>query len=239
MNARSLTALMMLLAACGDPAPRDLNRLGRWNDLYIDPMSRTPVSGPVVSSTDLGGQTLETRGFLKGGIWDGPVELYLDGQLYQKGAFSAGEQDGPWAVYENGDLRSRSVYSNGERHGPYEEYGQDGHVALRGSYAQGREVGTWEIYENGRLKSRSVYSNGRLEGPFESFHPDGSVELKGTYSQGELDGFATWYDQSGEVIEEGVFSNGAKCGEWDELGDPVTYPPCPAALASPATSGGG
>ena len=44
----------------------------------------------------------------------------------------------------------------------------------------------------------------------------------------------TWvryYDEDGQLKEEGRFNIGEKCGEWIEDGETVTYDPCPPGLA--------
>ena len=52
------------------------------------------------------------------------------------------------------------------------------------------------------LWEKTTYKGWVQDGPFESYHENGQVREKGTYKDGE------------------------KCGEWIEVDETVTYPPC-------------
>ena len=43
-----------------------------------------------------------------------------------------------------------------------------------------------------------------------------------------MDGPYEAHDENGQLSWKGSWSNGEKCGEWFEEGEPVTYDPCPS-----------
>ena len=76
----------------------------------------------------------------------------------------------------------------------------------------GQLIHEW-YYENGQLMLKGSYETGDRHGPWEAYHENGQLSWKGNYN-----------------VYERVNSESAKCGEWFEEGETVTYNPCPPDL---------
>ncbi len=64
------------------------------------------------------------------------------------------------------------------------------------------------------------------DGPYESYLFNSQLMSKGTYKDGKLNGWYVSFYYDGQLREKGTYKDGEKCGEWEELGDTVTYDPC-------------
>ena len=222
-----LPLVLLVLVGCSDPTPRDLDTFVRGGDLYLDPETMTPYSGPVFRLYP-GTQDLKERGNLKDGVWSGPYEYYFsDGQLW----FS-GSHDLP----RNRDdlVESEGLFLDPETMEPYTGPTVDFlsfqgvQLQMRGTYSNGELDGPIEFYwDNGQLRSKGFFSNGEPDGPWQDYYENGQLEFKGSYSNGKPDGPWEFNYNDGQLSERGSLSKGEKCGEWFEDGKFVTYPPCP------------
>lgn len=94
--------LLLTLAACGGPPPRDLAELVVADSLYVDPMTRTPYTGPIFRAFADNPDVVEVEGGLLDGTWDGELVVYHpNGRVRYMGSFVAGDRCGPWT--ENAD----------------------------------------------------------------------------------------------------------------------------------------
>ena len=71
-----------------------------------------------------------------------------------------------------------------------------------------------------------VGCGGPPDGPFETYYEGGQLVIRGTYKDGVQDGPFESYHENGQVREKGTCKDGEKCGEWIEVDETVTYPPC-------------
>ena len=80
--------------------------------------------------------------------------------------------------------------------------------------------GPFERYhENGQLWNKGTFTDGERHGPWESYHENGQLWWKGTYNENER-----------VVRREPTRTESARCGEWMEEGETITYDPCPPDL---------
>lgn len=94
--------MLLGLAACEGPPPRDLAELVVRDSLYVDPTTDDPFSGPVVRTFASDPDRVEIEGALLDGAWEGELRVYHpNGRIRYMGSFRAGERCGPWT--ENAD----------------------------------------------------------------------------------------------------------------------------------------
>ncbi len=113
--------LSLILATGCAPEPRDLAQLTVMDSLYVDPVSGTPFTGPVVRhfiARNEGpltvpaarpeedgrgeGDSVQLEGTLREGVWDSELVVYHpNGRVRYMGSFTRGARCGPWV--ENAD----------------------------------------------------------------------------------------------------------------------------------------
>ena len=97
----SVALVLLLLAGCRGPAPRDLDELVVSGRSYLDPGTGEPYSGPVFRTfpADPDRRQLEAR--LRGGTWDGELTVYHPtGRIRYQGEMANGSQCGGWIQTE-------------------------------------------------------------------------------------------------------------------------------------------
>jgi hypothetical protein len=203
----SRTALLLvplLGIACSGPEPRPTEELIRQGDVFLDPATLEPYSGPVFTTFADAPLVVEKRASLREGHYDGPYEWYFGNrQLSLRESYRGGLRDGPYEWYfESGRLYEKGTYANGLLEGPYEAYYETGHLYERGSYRAGAFHGPRQWFLDGRLIEQVTYVLGRIEGKYERYTSEGALDLKG------------W------------LQDGQPCGTWMEGAAEVTYPPC-------------
>ncbi len=72
-------------------------------------------------------------------------------------------------------------------------------------------------HENGQLHWKGSLKDGERHGPWEWYYPNGQLYLKGNFN-------------ANERVRDDWGTQSAKCGEWFEEGETVTYDPCPPDL---------
>jgi hypothetical protein len=82
---------------------------------------------------------------------------------------------------------------------------------------------------NGRRISASL-KDGKLDGTVETYYENGQLMEKGPFKDRVPDGPTEGYYENGQLWMKGTYKDGEKCGEWIELGETVTYDPCPPDL---------
>ena len=128
----------------------DLDELVRRGDLYLNPRTSEPYSGPVESRwpggpTGQAGRVLRERGTLVEGAWDGVHEwFHLSGELATRETYRDGQLNGPSETYfKTGQLSATENYASGHLSGPYESYWHRGLLAERGAWSGGEPCGIW------------------------------------------------------------------------------------------------
>ena len=202
----ALTPLLAALA-CSEPDPRLMAELVRQGDVFLDPQTREPYSGPVFATFDDQPRLIAQRSSLRDGTYDGPYEAYFKNrQLSSKEIYQHGIKNGPYEWYfENGHLFEKGTYHMGHLDGPYEAYWDNGELYERGTYRHGEFDGPREWYLDGELIERVTYVDGMIEGPYERYELDRSLDLRGNLSAG------------------------FPCGTWREGPTTITYPACGSA----------
>ncbi len=157
------TILALALALMGPPAavvaqsPADLDSLVRRGDLYLNPETMAPFSGPVVAMYYE--QQVRERGTLRDGRWDGVREsFHLNGGVSLRETYRDGQLHGPTeAFFRSGQLSARESYRDGLLDGLYESYwfnrGDESieRVAERGRWSAGRPCGEWMTFGQARM----------------------------------------------------------------------------------------
>ena len=72
-------------------------------------------------------------------------------------------------------------------------------------------------HENGQLHWTGSLKDGERHGPWEWYYPNGQLYWKGNFN-------------ANERVRDDWGTQSAKCGEWFEDGETVTYDPCPPDL---------
>jgi len=197
-------ALLLGAVACSEPDPRPMNELVRQGDVFLDPQTLEPYSGPVFSTFDDAPLVIEARLSLRDGAYDGPYEAY----------------------FGNRQLSSREAYQNGRKHGPYEWYFDSGRLFEKGSYLMGILEGPYEAFwESGDLYEKGTYRAGEFDGARAWYLNGDLIELV-TYLGGVIHGPYERYDVDGTLDLSGTLRGGAPCGRWLEGSVTITYPPC-------------
>jgi hypothetical protein len=94
---KRLLLVLLLLAACGGYAPRDLSELVVEDSVYVVAETRMPYSGPVFRRFPDEAGRVQLEGTLLEGTWDGEMMVYhANGRIRYMGSFSEGERCGPW-----------------------------------------------------------------------------------------------------------------------------------------------
>lgn len=142
----SLVVLGVLAMPAATQEPVDLDRLALRGDVWVDPETGRPFTGPVVDMWVNG--NMRERGTLENGKWDGVHEwFHFNGLLATREEFVDGVLHGPSETYfKNGNLSLRERYVNGKLHGAYEAYWARGRLAERGRWKAGERCGEWESF---------------------------------------------------------------------------------------------
>lgn len=164
-----LAALAVLMAstACTGGEPLPVEMLVRKGDVYLDPETLEPYSGPAVVTF---ANRMASKETYHDGVKHGPYEWYFaNGRLFERGTYHDGHLDGRFYAYWGSiDLYEEGAYLHGEFDGPR----------------------TW--YLAGELIELVTYRNGIIEGAYERYREDGTLDLKGTLFGGEPCG--VWFE---------------------------------------------
>lgn len=206
-----LCALPFLaLFACEGPDPRPVDELVLKGDVFLDPETLEPYSGPVFATFDDEPDVVARRARLRQGTYEGPYEAYFaNARLSAKEIYRAGRRHGPYEYYfESGRLFERGSYRMGLLDGPYEAYWESGELYEQGTRRAGEFHGPRRWYLGGELIEVVTYRNGVIDGPYERYAEDGALEARGT------------------------LRDGRPCGTWLEGGRMTEYPACGAGSAT-------
>ena len=127
--------------------------------------------------------------------------------------YSYGENklNGSFKIYEKDPLDIEKLfmiigtYKEGELNGICELYYGIEKVKMC-HYQNGKLNGVCEEYDDGKVLERYFYKDGILDGDYEIYDIYGNLEIKFNYVNGFSDGLYTSYDENGEILSEGIFS---------------------------------
>jgi antitoxin component YwqK of YwqJK toxin-antitoxin module len=145
--------------------------------------------------------------------------------------------------YTNGNLKMEGSYKDGKLHGPYFEYYEDGQLALCTGYADGKQFGRYERwYGNGAQRYLGAYGgddpNDEKVGKWQIWYQyknedgtsPGGLHAEGEYCWNQECGEWTYWDQDGNVISEGHWSDLKYNNEWAYWDDSkLNNPPKPCS----------
>ncbi len=152
------------------------------------------------------------------------AKIYSKGNVLAQGMMdTAGNKNGLWKTfYANGNLRANGNYLNNKHVGDWIYYYDNGKIEQAGKYDnKGRAQGVWKWYypcenpcngEFGTLKKVENYKNNKLDGDFTEYNDSGKVINKGLYQDNEKEG--TWVLKYNEYKETGNYVAGKRNGEW-------------------------
>ena len=101
---RAVVLLAVLALACVGSGPRDLDELMIRDSTYLDPSTLEPFTGEVFKLFEGGTETVQLRGALRAGTWQGELTVYhADGRVRFQGELVDGSQCGAWV--ENVDTK--------------------------------------------------------------------------------------------------------------------------------------
>ncbi|MDE7101912.1 MAG: toxin-antitoxin system YwqK family antitoxin, partial [Bacteroidales bacterium] len=171
--------------------------------------------------------TLKCTGRLYKGKRYGKWKFYFpDGRLEQEGEYRNGLAEGIWSWYfPDGGLRSEQEYRYGKLDGISVEYDDSARVVAKGRYSDDLEDGHWEYFRQGEV-TQGEYRFGEKEGLWKSYwSKDGKKRLsfQGYYTGGFPDGRHQYFDEDGNLKQEGYFRQGKRVGTWikyDRTGQP-------------------
>ena len=94
---RQFLLALLLLAACGGLAPRDLSELVVQVSLYLATDTKLPYSGRVFRPFPGQPGKVQLEGTLLDGTWNGELTVYhANGHIRYMGSFAQGDRCGPW-----------------------------------------------------------------------------------------------------------------------------------------------
>ncbi len=126
----------------------------------------------------------------------------------------SGRKRGNWrSYYPDKQLKAEGTYKKGRRQGKWIYYFETGAIEQTGSFRNGRLSGKWVWYYNtGEIWREEHFLNGREDGESIEYSREGEIIAKGEYVDGLREG--DWFDQYGDQIEIGKYSQGEKEGLW-------------------------
>lgn len=160
-----------------------------------------------------------------------------DGSLIFEGDFRDGLETGTFTYYyHDGTVRMRNTYIVDGTVCNHEAYDEQGHLLARGRYNRHNRDGHWTFYnEAGRVVKEADYNMGVKDGTHIVFGANNDTAevttwhnnrrhgrwwkrigtngyITGTYQEGGLQGTLLEYDDNGQLVREGKYSNGLKHG---------------------------
>jgi uncharacterized protein len=120
-------------------------------------------------------------------------------------------------VFLNGAVIGVGVVDNSNlKQGEWKEYHPSGRIEGEGKYEDGNRIGEWKFYhENGQLEQKGSYIKGAVpHGKWVWYHDNGQMWRTEVMNRGKEDGPVTEYDEGGNVLLEGMYSDGSREGQW-------------------------
>lgn len=110
-------------------------------------------------------------------------------------------------------LNKKNSYSyqakDGVLHGLYVLYDENGNKIIESKYENGKLKGEKQIwYKSGKLRSIENYENNMLTGKKIAYYPTGIKQSEIFYNNGNRHGAATEWDEFGNIIFSGTYSEG-------------------------------
>lgn len=119
-------------------------------------------------------------------------EYDFGGNLIRYSEFKpTGFKDGVEILYyPSGNRQSKTIYKDGLKEDVSRAWYESGELFIEASYKKGITVYLKKYFKNGHIMADVPLVNGNIEG------------------------YATYYDENGKVVQTGSFSNNMKTGEW-------------------------
>lgn len=165
------------------------------------------------------------------------VEYYDNGLRISEVEYEEGFANGYFrGYYKNGEIKTEGFYRDGLQEGEWKTYFVNGKLASR-NYFVGGSLDGWQEYFTplGRKDKELFYhleflskalhydSLGKIADRIELDHgdgdyvlhfPDEKIKYKAKVLNGRFEGKATAFNIDGSIIQEGIYENDAKEGEW-------------------------
>jgi antitoxin component YwqK of YwqJK toxin-antitoxin module len=155
------------------------------------------------------------------------VASYKHGVL--EGVAREYDQDGnliKGVVFKDGKPVSSGIVDNrGQFQGQWKENYEDGRLKAEGKYKNGKKIGEWKYYFNsGELEQVGNYDNsGKIDGEWTWYYKSGNTHIVQDFFEDLPEGDYIEYDESGNIIAKGQYSEGEKTGSWLEMaGDEIS-----------------
>jgi len=146
---------------------------------------------------------------------DSAIEFF-DGTMVAKGAVdSVRNRQGIWIEYHHtGEFKGKGIYKDNNRIGEWIFYYASGQIEQKGKYdKKGRSQGLWQwYYESGQLMREENYLNGSRNGDIRDFDEEGNVILTGQYTDNKKEGI--WKLQLKDYMEIGLYLNDEPDSLW-------------------------
>lgn len=170
-------------------------------------------------------------------------EYTREGKLLKEEQYEYGKLRGvAKEYYPNGNPKSMVSYSNGKQNGVCTYFHENGQKKSAGWLTDGKKNKNWLTFaEDGSIKTKTAYYNDEVNGEVVIYHskdvikekyfekngvkygayvlndPEGKPQIVANYNEaGALDGAYEKYDDSGKLVEKGMYISGKKSGKWLE-----------------------
>ncbi len=128
--------------------------------------------------------------------------------------------------YPSGHLQYKGEFKNGLFIKGNEYYDYNGGIKYEGEFLNNKYHGTGIQYYNGvlcnaNIKGKKKYAGSFVNGLYNGEgikynNTNGNIQYKGNYSNDKLNGYASEYNEAGELIFDGKYLNNSKCGKGTE-----------------------
>lgn len=137
-------------------------------------------------------------------------DYYSNGKLKQEIPYKKGKMDGvaKW-YYENGQLQQSSAYVQGRLEGLTTRWYEHGLKQSEGMYSDNMRNGIQTDWgRTGKKVKEETFKKDTLNGVSRVFHANQAIKIEGNYLDGKFDGRWIYWDESGNVTGEGIFTEG-------------------------------
>ncbi|KNZ40943.1 toxin-antitoxin system YwqK family antitoxin [Acetobacterium bakii] len=157
--------------------------------------------------------------YVEGGLFKG--KKYLFGKLAAEGTFFNGVQTGQGKeYYDNAQIKYEGQFVNGYWSGKGRRFDENGKLKYVGQFANGYASGQGRLFDaNGNLKCEGQFARlpGNTEhvkdpsvpsGRCKEYYDTGQLKYEGEFKSGIWHGDGKLFDEIGNLIYVGKFSNG-------------------------------
>ena len=109
-------------------------------------------------------------------------------------------------------VKQRATFQDHQLHGPMLVYDDDGHVHRKFDFFQGKLQGIGEFYRKGRIYALVPFEHGEIQGVATYYDQSGSKRMEASYQRGVLNGDMIFYAPLGHPVKTIPYQNGQKQG---------------------------